>query len=439
MGVSKSTVVEAYERLAAEGVIASRPGSGFYVAGGTRPLLLKAVAPQPDRAVDPLWITRQSMQAGPELLKPGSGWLPKDWMPDAAIRRHLRQLARAPETNLTRYDQPLGYAPMRAHISRRLEDKSVAAAPDQVILVDSATQALDLLCRFLIQPGDTVVVDDPCYFNFLALLRAHRVKVVGVPFTPSGPDIAAFAAILERDRPRFYLTNAALHNPTGATLAPAIVHRVLKLCEANDVLIVEDDIWGDLERAAGPRFSGFDGLQRTIHIGSFSKTLSAALRCGWIAVRTDWVEPLIDLKLAVSLSNSPVAAALAHRVLTDGSTRHHILHLKTKLADAMARAIRDLEAMGLEIWTKPSAGFFLWARLPGRRDAADVARVALARGVVLAPGGAFSLSPRWNGFMRFNVAHCGDARIWAVLREAIAEAKVLPPDPEAVDAPVDQV
>ena len=80
-GVSKSTVVEAYDRLGAEGAIVARRGSGFYVAGKTRPLCLKTVGPQLDRAVDPLWITRQSMQAGPDLLKPGSGWLPASWMP----------------------------------------------------------------------------------------------------------------------------------------------------------------------------------------------------------------------------------------------------------------------------------------------------------------------------------------------------------------------
>jgi DNA-binding transcriptional MocR family regulator len=426
MGVSKSTVVEAYERLAAEGVIASRPGSGFYVAGRTRPLVLKAVEPQPDRAVDPLWITRQSLQAGPELLKPGSGWLPDDWMPEVAIRRHLRQLANAPDTNVTCYDKPLGHAPLRAQIARRLDEKSIAATPDQIILVDSATQALELLCRFLIQPGDTVVVDDPCYFNFLALLRSHRVQVVGVPFTPDGPDIAAFAAILAVHRPRFYLTNAALHNPTGATLTPAVVHRVLKLCEAHDVLIVEDDIWGDLEHAPAPRLAGFDGLQRVVHIGSFSKTLSAALRCGWIAVRADWIEPLVDLKLALSLGNGPFAATLAHRFLVDGASRHHLAEVRRKLAGAMTRTMMDLRRCGLELWTEPSAGFFLWARLPDRLDAADVARIALRRGVVLAPGGAFSLSPMWNGFLRFNAAHCADPKIFAVLRKAMAEAKHLP-------------
>ncbi len=117
MGVSKSTVVEAYDRLGAEGAIVARRGSGFYVAGKTRPLCLKTVGPQLDRAVDPLWITRQSMQAGPDLVMPGSGWLPASWMPDESIRRGLRQLARGAEANLVSHDQPLGFPPLRAQIA----------------------------------------------------------------------------------------------------------------------------------------------------------------------------------------------------------------------------------------------------------------------------------------------------------------------------------
>ncbi|NEU11994.1 PLP-dependent aminotransferase family protein [Methylobacterium sp. BTF04] len=420
MGVSKSTVVEAYDRLGAEGAIVARRGSGFYVAGKTRPLCLKVIGPELDRAVDPLWITRQSMQAGPGLLMPGSGWLPATWLPEDAIRRNLRQLARTAHAELTSYDQPLGFAPLRSQIARRLDEKGVAADADQIILVDSATQAVDLLGRFLLSPGDTVVVDDPCYFNFHALLRSHHVRIVGVPYTPTGPDLVQFEAILAAHRPRFYLTNSALHNPTGATLAPMVAHRVLRLAETHDTLIIEDDIFGDLEPEAAPRLAGFDGLQRVIQVGSFSKTLSAAVRCGFIAARGDWVEPLVDLKLAMSLGSGHLAAVLMHRLITDGSYRHHLADVRDKLARDMGQAARHLEACGLKPWIEPRGGMFLWARLPGGLDSADVARRALAKGVVLAPGVVFSTSPLGQEFLRFNVAHCGDPRIFSVLASAMS-------------------
>lgn len=419
MGVSKSTVVEAYDRLGAEGAIVARRGSGFYVAGKTRPLCLKTVGPELDRAVDPLWITRQSMQSGPDLLKPGSGWLPSAWMPGDAIRRGLRHLSREGTRDLVCYDQPLGLAALRALIARRMEEKGVMAQADQILLVDSATQAVDLLCRFLLAPGDTVVVDDPCYFNYHALLRAHRVAVVGVPFTPTGPDLAALEAALALHRPRLYLTNSALHNPTGATLAPATVHRVLKLAEAHDTLIIEDDIFGDLEPEPAPRLAGFDGLQRVIQVGSFSKTLSASVRCGFLAVRPDWIEPLVDLKLAMSLGNGHLAAVLMHRLITDGTYRRHLGEIREKLARDRGLAARRLEASGLQLWTEPRGGLFLWASLPEGLDSGDVARRALAEGVVMAPGAAFSTSGAGTRFLRFNVAHCAEPRIFSVLERAM--------------------
>ncbi len=89
------------------------------------------------------------------------------------------------------------------------------------MLTESGTQAIDLLCRFLIEPGDTVLVDDPCYFTFQALLRAHRAKIVSVAYTPSGPNVELFAETVEEHRPRLYITNSAIHNPTGATLSPS--------------------------------------------------------------------------------------------------------------------------------------------------------------------------------------------------------------------------
>ena len=419
MGVSKSTVVEAYERLAAEGAIVSRPGSGFYVAGKTRPLCLKAMGPELDRAVDPLWLAKQSALAGSTMMTPGGGNLPESWLPDEAVRRGLRAVARAETAVLTRYDQPLGYGPLRALIARRGAEKGVVADPDQIVLVDSATQALDLIGRFLLQPGDTVLVDDPCYFNFVALLRAQRATVIGVPMTPEGPDLAALATLLAEHRPRFYLTNSALQNPTGTSLLPATAHRILRLCEAHETLVVEDEIFGDLEPDAAPRLAGFDGFERVIQIGGFSKTLTAAARCGWIALRQDWVESLVDLKLALSLGNGHVCAALAHGLLTDGSYRRTVAETRRRLAGAMAQVSRDLSGCGLRIWAEPRGGYFLWMRLTDGRDAADVARRALSRNMLLAPGVVFSPSGGWRDFLRFNVGHCADPRVMEGLRAVL--------------------
>ena len=154
MGVSPSTVVEAYDRLAAEGLIRARPGSGFYVAGAVSPLALTEAEPRRERAIDPLWVSRQSLDAGPDMLKPGCGWLPVEWMPNRAIRRAVRGLARTGDALLTEYGAARGALSLRRHLVRRFAGEGIDASADQVLLAASGTQAIDLIGRFLLRPGE---------------------------------------------------------------------------------------------------------------------------------------------------------------------------------------------------------------------------------------------------------------------------------------------
>lgn len=421
--VSPSTVVEAYERLGAEGLIRSRPGSGFYVAGHAAPRPLGEVAPKRDRALDPFWVSRQSLDAGPQALMPGCGWLPADWMPQAAIRKALREIARSGDAVLSDYGSTRGSRALRGLLARRFAEEGIEAGTDQILLTSSGTRAIDLICRLLLRPGETVLVDDPCYFNFQALLRAHRAEIVSVPYTASGPDLARFADTVEASRPRLYITNSALHNPTGATLSPQAAHRVLTIAAAHDMLIVEDDIFADLEPDPSPRLASLDGLSRVIRIGSFSKTLSASIRCGYIAAHPNLIEALVDLQVATSFGGpSPLAAELIHRVLIDGSYRRHLDALHRRLARARRDVSERLAPLGIVPALAPRGGFYLWCRLPEGADAATVARTALEQDIVLAPGNVFSPSQSAQQMMRFNVAQMAEPRIDDVLSRALGRS-----------------
>lgn len=421
MGVSPSTVVEAYDRLAAEGVIRARRGSGFYVTGADLPpMALAGMGPPRDRAVDPFWVSRQSLDADPSVLKPGCGWLPADWMPNAALRKGLRALARAEDALLSDYGSTRGAPALRRLLLGRFADEGITATMDHVMLAGSGTQAIDLICRLLLRPADTVLVDDPCYFNFQALLRAHQVRVVGIPFTPSGPDISAFERALAEESPRLYITNSALHNPTGASLSPQTAHRVLSAAAAHGLTIVEDDIFADFEPVLSPRLAILDGLNRVIRIGSFSKTLSASLRCGYIAARPDWIEGLADLQVATSFGGpGPVATELITGVLAGGTYRKHMDELRQRLMRARTAAVDRLRPLGLVPWVMPRGGFYLWCRLPDGHDSTAIARRCLEEGIVLAPGNVFSVSQSASAFLRFNVAQLGDQRIFSALRRAM--------------------
>jgi DNA-binding transcriptional MocR family regulator len=422
MGVSSSTVVEAYDRLAAEGLIRARRGSGFYVAGtGLPPMGLADTEPRRERAIDPFWVSRQSLDADSPVLKPGCGWLPADWMPTSAIRRALRKLARAGDAALADYGSTRGSPILRQLLLGRFAEEGLEVSPDQLMLAASGTQAIDLICRFLLKPGDAVLVDDPCYFNFRALLCAHYVRIVGVPYTPTGPDMAVFEASLPAERPRLYITNSALHNPTGATLSPQAAYRLLSAASAHDLTIIEDDIFADFEPEPSSRLAVLDGLNRVIRIGSFSKTLSASIRCGYIVARADWIEGLIDLQVATCFGGpSPVVTELIAGVLAGGGYRKHMEDLRQRLARARRKVVSRLEPLAIRPWLMPRGGFYLWCRLPEGQDSAALARLAVKENVVLAPGNVFSVSQTAASFLRFNVAQSDDPRIVVLLGRAMS-------------------
>ncbi|SHO65918.1 DNA-binding transcriptional regulator, MocR family, contains an aminotransferase domain [Pseudoxanthobacter soli DSM 19599] len=404
-GVSPSTVVEAYDRLAAEGLIRPRPGSGFYVAALLDPTDSSAARESTDRAVDPFWVSRQSLDAGRETPRPGCGWLPPDWMPLAAVRRAIRAAAKMDDATLVEYGSTHGSLALRRMLVRQFASEGIEADAGQILLTSSGTQAIDLICRHLLRPGDTVLIDDPCYFNFRALLQAHAVRIVGVPYTQTGPDIALFQDALATHKPRLYLTNSALHNPTGVTLSPKVAHRILSAAASHDLMIVEDEIFADFEPDRSVRLAALDGLGRVIRIGSFSKTLSASIRCGYIAASPELVEALVDLQLATGFGGpSPLAAELVLRTLSDGSYYRHLGSLRSRLARRRREIVADLAKLGVHPWTLPRGGFYLWCRLPDAADASEVARRALRDGIVLAPGNVFSVAQTAADFMRFNVA-----------------------------------
>ena len=162
--ISRFTVVEAYDRLVAQGYVQSRRGSGFYVANRTAPIEAAKTDEPVDRGIDAAWLMRQSLDAGAEGLRASAGWLPGSWLDDEGIRRHLRAMLRNEDSNFTDYGRPLGFQPLREHLSFRLGELGIAAAPDRILPTHGATQALDLCSHHFVRRGDTVFVGRPRLF-----------------------------------------------------------------------------------------------------------------------------------------------------------------------------------------------------------------------------------------------------------------------------------
>ena len=415
---SVSTIVEAYARLVAEGVLEARKGAGYYVAAQPVQVIKIEQNLQYHREIDPLWISRQALEAKNEVLKPGCGWLPSSWMPENTIRKALKLTAKSESSLLVDYALPHGHLALRQYIARKKEIYDLKVHPNQILITDSATQSIDLIFRLLLQPGDIVLVDDPCYFNFQALIKAHHLKAVAIPFTEQGPDLEHFSQALHL-KPKIYLTNSGIHNPTGATLSLATAYQISRMAEQANMMIIEDEIFADFEYSAAPRYAALMGLSHVIQIGSYTKTLSAAIRSGYIISDLAKIERLIDLKIALHFSNSNLNAEIIYQSLMDSSYPKHLEWLKKQLIKASNDVIHKLAQLDIHPWLIPKAGIFLWCKLPVHINAAELSQRCLQQGVILAPGNAFSQSAQAGQFMRFNVAQCIDKKVFDVLTNVI--------------------
>src|SRR5512146_2796911 len=191
--VSRFTVVEAYDRLVAMGYLQSRRGAGFYTA--TAPASAEASNPAPadghKRNEELVWLIRRLLEADDDTLLAGGPWLPNSWLDEAGIRQSLNVLARKNGTHLLEYGHPFGYLPLREHLALMLSGLGITAHPGQILLTQGTSQALDLLIRYLLKPGDAALVDDPGYYNMFGNLRLQGVNMLAVPRHPDGPDVAA--------------------------------------------------------------------------------------------------------------------------------------------------------------------------------------------------------------------------------------------------------
>ncbi|WP_066246120.1 PLP-dependent aminotransferase family protein [Beggiatoa leptomitoformis] len=415
--ISRFTVVQAYDKLVASGYLESRKGSGFYV---TKPITNEVIIENPchlERAVDVLWLLHQSFHTSDHYASPGCGWLPVEWRDEASLQKAMRTVSRHHDYASGGYGNIYGYTPLRQDLQKRLAELGIVTTIQNIITTYGATHAIDLVGRYLVRPGDAVLVDDPGYYTLFGHLKALGATLVGVPRTLDGSDTQVMESLIQRYKPKVFFTNTVLHNPTGTSLSQANAHRILQLAEKYDLTIIEDDVYGDFSPSNVPRLATLDHLQRVIYISSFSKTITTSVRVGFLAARADILHALVDLKLLTSLTTSETNERVVHQVLVDGYYRKHLDKLRMRVQIAREKTMKQLEKAGLEIFAETEHGLFIWAKLPDCHDAAHIASLAAKQGIMLAPGNVFRPHQESSPWLRFNAAFCENADIFRFLAE----------------------
>jgi DNA-binding transcriptional MocR family regulator len=411
-GYSKNTVVAAFELLVADGVLEPRRGSGFYVAETTKTPKLEEEKSSLDRAMNIVWMMREQFKTIPDAHPLGDGFPPIEWLSDLRLDKYHPKAVRSGMGTVFRYGNRFGYMPLREHLVRRLGSFGISANPSQILLTQGANSAMDLVIRYFVPPGATVLVDDPGYYLLFGKLKLANAKIIGVPRLSDGPDLEALEQLMAVYKPRLFFTQSSCHNPTGTDISPGKAFRILKLAQEHNVMIVENDALADFKPLSTPRLATLDQLERTIYIGSFSKSFSASLRVGYIACSDDLASELADLKTLVSTNSSEYCERTVNVILREGHYERHIVNLREHAAQATSVARDVLAQLGAEVLGSSAQALYLWASLPGHSDTHVLAQKLQKQNILLAPGRLFCVnSTEPCAWSRFNTGALADPKV----------------------------
>ncbi|GAA1945649.1 PLP-dependent aminotransferase family protein [Kitasatospora viridis] len=335
-----------------------------------------------------------ALTARPEVIS-FAGGLPAPELFDAEGLRAAfdRVLAERPHQVL-QYSTTEGDPQLRAAVAARYTARGLATEPDDLLVTSGSQQGLGLLATALLEPGDTVLVEDPSYLAALQCFALAGARVLPVPTDEHGVDPAALVELVRAERPKLLYLVPNFQNPTGRTMPAERRRAVVEVAEREGLWVVEDDPYGELryEGEAQPWLCGLPGAaDRTVLLGSFSKVLAPGLRLGWLRAPAALLRACVIAKQATDLHTSTVDQAAAARYLAD-----HDLDAHLATVTAAYRERRDALLAGLpaalpagSAWNRPTGGMFLWVRLPEGHDATECLRRAVTLDVAFVPGAPF--------------------------------------------------
>ncbi len=411
-GMSLMTVLNAYQTLESQGWITSHARSGYFVAPQvhyTEPKV-SGQEVQSTETVDINDFIFDILQASktPNIVGFGSVYPDPKLYPRTQINKSLMSAASHMPISSLLDNLPPGNENLRHIIAQRYAAMGMNIPEQEIVITAGALEALNLSLQAVTEPGDWVVIESPTFYGALQSLQRHNLRALSVRTHPqTGIDLEALAKVLQSHKVKACWLMTNHQNPLGSTMPLEKKQRLIELLTEHNVYLIEDDVYNELY------FSGrkpmpakaFDPRGMTLHCSSFSKSLVAGYRIGWVAAGNKALD-IQKIQLMSTLSTSaPIQLALAN-YLTSRHYESHLKRLRRKLEQrkfAMWQAVRDEFPASVEV-NYSEGGYFLWVELPANLDATKLYHVALKQNISIAPGAMFSVNNQFAHCFRLNAS-----------------------------------
>ncbi|WJH35083.1 PLP-dependent aminotransferase family protein [Paenibacillus sp. CC-CFT747] len=342
-----------------------------------------------------------------------AGGLPaEELFPAAAIREAFNRIFEQGNSAL-QYGLTEGFLPLREALCARMARKNMRVPPRDMLVTTGSQQAIDLLAKVYLDPGDTVLVQEPTYLAALQVFQSHGAKVISVAGDPSGMDPEQLEAKIAEHRPKMVYVSPTFSNPTGYVWSLERRQALLDSCRRNNVLILEDDPYGELQYGSDETYPSIFSLDQhpegsaVVYTSTFSKIAAPGLRTGWVIGDPTIIRSMAQAKQAADLQSSTMDQQALYYLLRDFDLDGHIALIRANYEERMRLMVSLLEGLGRDDlrWNEPKGGMFLWLELPETLHAEHLLPLAVEKGVAFVPGSSFYAERPKHNTIRLNFTH----------------------------------
>lgn len=432
--VSVATAVTAYYTVESFGYIEARPKSGFYVKAVTLDTVDSPAESTPDSI--PQIVTGQEMVLQlvkatnqPQMVQFGAAVPDTTYLPISQVTKAIKKASNEQGKMICNYLFPPGLSQLREQLARRMNGIQCSVYKENIVITDGCQEAIRLALRACAEPGDVIAIESPTFYGLLQVIQSLRMRAIEIPTHPEeGISIEALELAVEQWSIKACVLVPTFGNPLGCNMSDDRKQKLVDLLSDREIPIIEDDVYGEISHSL-PRpkpLKAFDKKDWVIYCSSFSKSLSPGLRVGW-TVSKRFYDRLEYFKYVSNLATSSVAQLAVVDILQSGKYDRYLATVRKQHAfsvNKMTALIAQFFPSGTKV-TKPKGGFVLWVELPFELDTFELANRLIKKNISIAPGKIFSMTDKYNHFLRLSCAVVWNRQAEAALIEIVHEINTM--------------